>query len=118
MSAVTAPESERSPWCSICYAPLRSDDPLRTLDHVLDQHATHPDVQQFAREIEIGLHCAKCFSWYYSDLRVSDNGWFKAKGFCPECREKNEAFRRSRATIVSDRDIIKWGRVITESNHE
>lgn len=114
MSAATTSEAERSPWCSICYDPLGSEDAHRILEHVLDEHATHPDVQQFAREIEIGLHCAKCFSWYHSDLRVSENGWFKAKGFCPECREKNEAFRRSRATVVSDQDIIKLGRLIIE----
>lgn len=118
MSAVTAPESEREPWCSICYHPLGSDDPLRTLSHVLNEHADHRDVQRFAREIEIGLHCAKCFSWYHSDLRVSRNGWFKAKGFCPDCRDENEAFRRSRATIVSERDVVKWGRLIIDGEND
>jgi len=106
MSAVTQPESERSPWCSICYEPLGDDDPLRTFEHVLNEHPDHPDVVDFVDQLVVGQHCSKCGVWFYSDVRWSPSGVFMARPLCEECRQTSRALKNLTTERLTVREIV------------
>lgn len=120
MSVALPPEAERSPWCSICYDPLGTDDPARTLEHVLHQHPDHPDVTDFIESIEVGQHCAKCGQWFYSDVQWSPSGVFTARPYCQECRESSRALKRLMTERLTIREVLARGwpkGTFTETNN-
>lgn len=115
-STVTEPETERSPWCSICYHSFGTDDPLTTLEHVLGEHPDHPTVTEFVDQLVVGQHCYKCVTWFYSDVRWSPSGVFMARPACEECREKSRALEKLMTERLTVREIV--GRAWLEDNRE
>lgn len=116
MSAVTQSEAERSPWCSICYHPLGTNDLETTLIHVLTEHPDHPDVTEFVDQLIVGQHCYKCVTWFYSDVRWSPTGVFMARPLCEECRETSRALENLMTERLTIREIV--GRAWLEDSND
>lgn len=114
MTAVTRPESERSPWCSLCYESFGDDDPAQTLSHIQREHFDAEEFQQFIREVVVWNLCAKCGKGFWSDVRALNEWAFGARPYCIECRRENRALKDLTVDLMDARELASRGLIRPE----